>query len=378
MGLPWCIGCPEYPCSGAGVGAGACACAGVGVGALMSHLHLNTTAGGCCLNSLPITSKHHTTSPEFVQLTTHKQRFNLSAKKFPTKWRRTVCFAVDDLKENDQISGTFGVSSALEDRPNELENVGQKGGQNSLYDFLYPSKDDLPDDKEMTMFDHLEELRQRIFVSVLAVGAAILGCFAFSKDLVLILENPVKEQGVRFLQLAPGEFFFTTLKVSGYCGLLLGSPVILYEIIAFVLPGLTRAERRFLGPIVLGSSVLFYAGITFSYLVLTPAALNFFVNYAEGAVESLWSIDQYFEFVLILMFSTGLSFQVPVIQLLLGQTGLVSGDQMLSIWRYVVVGAVVAAAVLTPSTDPLTQMLLAGPLLGLYLGGAWMVKATGG
>ncbi|XP_021896133.1 sec-independent protein translocase protein TATC, chloroplastic [Carica papaya] len=114
-----------------------------------------------------------------------------------------------------------------------------------------------------------------------------------------------------------------------------------------------------------------------AYWVLTPAALNFFVNYAEGVVESLWSIDQYFEFVLVLMFSTGLSFQVPVIQLLLGQVGLVSGDQMLSIWRYVVVGAVVAAAVLTPSTDPLTQILLAAPLLGLYLGGAWVVKLTG-
>ena len=73
----------------------------------------------------------------------------------------------------------------------------------------------------------------------------------------------------------------------------------------------------------------------------------------------------------------GILFQVPVIQLLLGQVGLVSGDQMLSIWRFVVVGAVVAAAVLTPSTDPLTQMLLAGPLLGLYLGGAWMVKLIG-
>jgi sec-independent protein translocase protein TatC len=101
-----------------------------------------------------------------------------------------------------------------------------------------------------------------------------------------------------------------SFQVSGYCGLLLGSPIILYEIIAFVLPGLTRDERRFLAPIVLGSSVLFYAGIAFSYIVLSPAALTFFVNYAEGAVESLWSIDQYFEFILILMFSTGLSFQV--------------------------------------------------------------------
>lgn len=107
------------------------------------------------------------------------------------------------------------------------------------------------------------------------------------------------------------------LQVSGYCGLLIGIPIILYEIIAFVLPGLTMAERRFLGPIVLGSSVLFYAGIAFSYLVLTPAALTFFVSYSEGAVESLWSIDQYFEFVLVLMLSTGLSFQVPTHSLML-------------------------------------------------------------
>ncbi|XP_019085915.1 PREDICTED: sec-independent protein translocase protein TATC, chloroplastic [Camelina sativa] len=281
--------------------------------------------------------------------------------------------ALDDNSDDSPTESSPGAGSAVEDRPP----AEQEDRASSVYEFLYPRKEELPDDKEMTIFDHLEELRERIFVSVLAVGAAILGCFAFSKDLIVFLEAPVKTQGVRFLQLAPGEFFFTTLKVSGYCGLLLGSPVILYEIIAFVLPGLTKAERRFLGPIVFGSSLLFYAGLAFSYWVLTPAALNFFVNYAEGVVESLWSIDQYFEFVLVLMFSTGLSFQVPVIQLLLGQVGVVSGDQMLSIWRYVVVGAVVAAAVVTPSTDPVTQMLLATPLLGLYLGGAWMVKLTG-
>jgi sec-independent protein translocase protein TatC len=109
---------------------------------------------------------------------------------------------------------------------------------------------------------------------------------------------------------------FDILQVSGYCGLLIGSPIILYEIIAFVLPGLTKDERKFLGPIVLGSSVLFYLGILFSYTVLAPAALNFFVNYAEGAVESIWSIDQYFEFVLVLLFSTGLSFQVNMASML--------------------------------------------------------------
>uniref|UniRef100_A0A803PHK9 Sec-independent protein translocase protein TATC, chloroplastic n=1 Tax=Cannabis sativa TaxID=3483 RepID=A0A803PHK9_CANSA len=296
-----------------------------------------------------------------------------------------VCFAVDDDLREKQIELGSGIGSAVEDRPDvadisteeALGNLARKNGGSPIYDFLYPEKELLPDDKEMSLFDHLEELRERLFISVLAVGGAIVGCFAFSKELIMILEAPVKTQGVRFLQLAPGEFFFTSLKVSGYCGLLIGSPIILYEIIAFVLPGLTKSERRFLGPIVLGSSVLFYAGIVFSYLVLAPAALTFFVTYAEGVVESLWSIDQYFEFILILMFSTGLSFQVPVIQFLLGQVGLFTGDQMLSIWRYVVVGAVVVAAVLTPSTDPLTQCLLAAPLLGLYLGGAWMVKVTG-
>ena len=97
-----------------------------------------------------------------------------------------------------------------EERQQRLE---QNNEGSALYNFLYPDNDLLPDDKEMTIFDHLEELRQRIFVSVLAVGAAILGCFAFSKELIMFLEAPVKEQGVRFLQLAPGEFFFTTLKV---------------------------------------------------------------------------------------------------------------------------------------------------------------------
>lgn len=336
------------------------------------NLQFNTNN---CFNC-EISRTNHSNS---LQINQKKTYLNISNKR-QNKFDRVVCFAVEDMRDMQRKLGIGFGGSIVESKPKVVDEIiedKQSEKEGAIYKFLYPDKELLPEDKEMSIFDHLEELRERLFVSVLAVGAAILGCFVYSKELIKLLEAPVSTQGVRFLQLAPGEFFFTTIKVSGYCGILLGSPVILYEIIAFVLPGLTKSERKFLAPIVLGSSILFYAGIAFSYSVLTPAALNFFVTYAEGVVESLWSIDQYFEFVLVLMFSTGLSFQVPVIQLLLGQVGLVSGDQMLSIWRYVVVGAVIAAAIVTPSTDPLTQLLLAGPLLGLYFGGAYTVKFIG-
>jgi sec-independent protein translocase protein TatC len=158
---------------------------------------------------------------------------------------------------------------------------------------------------------------------------------------------------------------------------LVASPFILYQIIRFVLPGLTRKERRLIGPIVFGSSILFVLGLGFAYVALIPAALNFFIQYGGDVVEQLWSIDRYFEFVLLLLFSTGLAFQIPVIQILLGLIGIVSGKQMLSAWRAVLLGAMVLGAVLTPSTDPLTQSLLGGAVLLLYMGGTGLVLLLG-
>ncbi|MEM9137489.1 MAG: twin-arginine translocase subunit TatC, partial [Cyanobacteria bacterium P01_F01_bin.42] len=203
------------------------------------------------------------------------------------------------------------------------------------------------------------------------VALGIVLCFWQVNLIVRLLEQPA--QGAKFLQLAPGEYFFVSLKVAGYSGALLASPWVLYQIIQFVVPGLTRRERRFLGPIVLGSTVLFWVGLFFAYQALIPAALNFFISYGGDVVEQSWSIDRYFEFILLLLFSTGIAFQIPVIQILLGLLGLVSGKQMLAAWRTVVLGAVVLGAVLTPSTDPLTQSLLGGAVIALYFGGAGIV-----
>ncbi len=245
---------------------------------------------------------------------------------------------------------------------------GTAGSENS-------DEDDLPDDVEMGFFDHLEELRMRIFYSLVAVLIAIIGCFAVVNQIVVLLQRPA--QDVKFVQLAPGEYFFVSVKVAAYSGLLIATPFIIYQILQFVLPGLTRRERRFVGPIVLGSSVLFVVGLAFSYTALTPAALQFFISYGGGVVEQFWSIDRYFEMVLALLFSTALAFQIPVIQLLLGLLGIVSSKKMLSGWRTVVLGAVVLGAVITPSTDPLTQSLLGGAVMGLYFGGAGLVALLG-
>lgn len=235
--------------------------------------------------------------------------------------------------------------------------------------------EEIPDEAQMSFFDHLEELRQRLFAILIVVFLGIVICFIFVKPIVQWLEIPAGD--VKFLQLAPGEFFFVSMQVAGYSGLLISSPFILLQIIQFVIPGLTRRERKLITPVVLGSTILFIVGLGFAYVILIPAALNFFVNYGAEVVEQLWSIDKYFKFVLLLMFSTGLAFQIPVIQLLLGSLKIVSSKTMLSGWRYIIVVAVVLGAIITPSTDPLTQSLLAGAVLGLYFGGIAMVKLTG-
>merc|ERR1712151_440045 len=246
--------------------------------------------------------------------------------------------------------------------------------KSAVQEFFFPANDKLTGEVQMSYLEHLEELRERVLLAGAAGIFAVLICFCFSKELVIFLENPVSDQYVRFFQMTPGEFFFTTLKVSGYTGLLVAMPTILYQLGAWLRPGLTIDEKEILAPIFLSSTILFLFGIFFSYKVLAPSALNFFVSYANGAVESLWSIDQYFEFILVLMLSTGLSFQLPIVQFLIGKTGIINSDQMFSNWRYIVLCATILSAFLTPSTDPLTQILLTCPLIGLYMGSAFAVR----
>lgn len=239
-----------------------------------------------------------------------------------------------------------------------------------------PLKDEFPGEVEMTLVDHLEELRRRVLRSLLAVLVGAGVCLAFVRPLVRLLEMPAI--GIRFLQLAPGEFLFVSLKVAGYAGLVLALPYVLFEGMAFVLPGLNRRERRLVAPAVAGSTVLFAAGLAFAWWALVPAALSFLVSYGADVVEPIWSIERYLDFVLLLMVATALAFQLPVLQLLLGALGLLDAPTMLRAWRWVVLLSALAGAVLTPSTDPITMLLLSGAITALYLIGVGLVALTGG
>ena len=229
----------------------------------------------------------------------------------------------------------------------------------------------LVSDDQMALSEHIEEFSQRLGFCLIVLFTMSILCFVDVKEIVKLFQAPAI--GVKFLQFAPGEFFFASVKIAFFCGILLTSPVILYQLILYLIPGLTKTERDIVLPVSFGSGILFLVGLVFAYFFLVPAALKFFISYGAEIVEPFWSFDQYFDFIAVLLFATGLAFQVPAIQVVLGLLGIVTGEKMLSAWKYVILICTIVAAIITPSTDPITQILLASALLSLYLGGSGIV-----
>ena len=221
--------------------------------------------------------------------------------------------------------------------------------------------------KSMSFSEHLEELRQRILNSIYSILVSIFFSFLIIKPLITFLEIPASD--INLLQLAPGEFLFVAIKVAGYSGLIVSIPYIFYQIILFISPGLTQREKSLILPAVIGSGLLFFLGLLFSWWVLVPAAINFFINFGADIVEPTWSIEKYFDFVLLLMSSTAVAFQLPVLQFILGSLGIITTEKMISNWKIVVIASAILSAIITPSTDPLTMSLLTVSIVFLFFVG---------
>ncbi|MGE5597461.1 MAG: twin-arginine translocase subunit TatC, partial [Hyphomicrobiales bacterium] len=176
---------------------------------------------------------------------------------------------------------------------------------------------------------------------------------------------------------SPTETIGILFKVALYGGLILASPVVVYEILAFVVPGLTPAERKLLLPGLFGVVAFLLAGMAFAYWVILPASLGFLLDFGSDNFEPVIQAKAYIDFATRIIFWVGVSFELPMVMALVAKLGLVRARQMLGFWRYAVIIVFIIAAVVTPTPDPLTQSLVGGPLLVLYFIGvlfAWILQ----
>lgn len=217
-------------------------------------------------------------------------------------------------------------------------------------------------DKDLTLTEHLADLRSCLLKSIaaLVVGTGI--SVYLLQDIMAVLTSAAKE----LYYMRPAEAFMIYMKVTLLSGLVLASPFILYELYAFVRPALTKRERRFTLICIPLALVLFIAGLLFSYSFVFPRGLEFFLGFGAGKVNPLISMESYLDFLLMLVVPFGFAFNVPVILTLLAYLGIISSKMLMKFQRHVILAAFIIAGVITPTPDIITQTLLAVPLILLY------------
>lgn len=224
-------------------------------------------------------------------------------------------------------------------------------------------------DKQMTLFEHIEEMRTRLLYSLLAIIVLFFICFAFSEQLLTFLRAPLEqalpEQAEILHFTAPLEVFLANLKVSFLCALVFSCPIWLYHFWRFTAPALMNKERKYLLPFLIVSVALFWLGISFCYYVILPLALDFLISVGMKVGTPIIKVSDYISLLIVLIFCFGLVFETPLILVLLSLLGLVTADDLRKQRRFVLIGTVILAALLTPP-DPISQIGLAVPIYAMY------------
>ncbi len=237
--------------------------------------------------------------------------------------------------------------------------------------------EEIEGEKTLTLLEHLQELRNRMMIcgAALAIGVSI-SFYPLTTIVLDWMREPARSRVDDFelIFTQPLEFWTTFFRVSLLLGITLAMPVFLWQGLAFVSPGLTKTERRWTFPIIMGASLMFVAGGAFAYYIELPPALSFLLAPPSDIARPLISVKSYVDFVTRLMFVTGLVFQTPLVVMGLAKVGVVNSTKLLRWWRFAIVGAFLISAIVTPSIDPITQTLVAVPMITLYFAGIFLAK----
>ena len=226
-------------------------------------------------------------------------------------------------------------------------------------------------DEETPFLSHLVELRSRLLRAVAAIVLVFLCLMPVAKQLYALMAAPMLSQlpeGTKMLAIDVTSPFFVQMKLAFVVAVMIAMPFLLYQAWAFVAPGLYRNEQRLAKPLLVSATLLFYTGCAFAYFLVLPTVIHFIGMIMPEGVDQATDISKYLDFVLALFLGFGICFEVPVAVVILAAAGIVTPKQLASARRYVIVGAFVVAAVLTPP-DVASQLLLAIPMTLLYEAG---------
>lgn len=232
------------------------------------------------------------------------------------------------------------------------------------------SEEDFEAQGSMSLTRHLEELRVRIIRSMIAVALGTCASYSYIDEIMHYITLPAG----KLYYMQPAEAFFTYLKVAIFVGFLIALPVVFYQVWRFFLPALTKTERLVLGILVPTSVLLFFIGIAFSFFIVLPVAIKFFMSFGNGELEALFSIDRYFDFTLAFILPFGFVFELPLVITVLGKLGIVTSAFLNRYQRLVIFLAFVIGAIITPTPDVFSQTMLALPMIVLYEVGYLIVR----
>ncbi|EFR41847.1 twin arginine-targeting protein translocase TatC [Selenomonas sp. oral taxon 137 str. F0430] len=281
--------------------------------------------------------------------------------------RRAAEAAEQAAQTPETISSPDDVPST-EDTPPIAEPDPTGGEEPPLSPTAAETEED--DEGSMSLIAHLTELRSRLIKCLLAVAVGSGVGYYFIEDIMHYLTRPVG----KLYYMQPAEAFFTYIKIAVVVGFLLALPVIFYHVWRFFLPALTRAERIVLGIVVPVSVVLFFLGLAFSFFLVFPAAILFFKGFGSAELEALFSVNRYFEFVIMFVLPFGFVFELPLIITILGKMGFISSKFLRKYARIVIFLSFVVAAVISPTPDVFTQSMIAVPMIALYGVGYLIVR----
>lgn len=236
-----------------------------------------------------------------------------------------------------------------------------------------------PADAGMTLLEHLRELRNRVIVCAGAIVVGVATCLFFWETILgwLLAPGRVQSPGLRLASFSPVDRVGAAFKIGMYGGIALASPVIIYELLAFIVPGLTKRERKMIFPALFGFLFFLLSGMAFAYWVVLPLSLGFLLNFGKDNITNVIGVHDYLTFVVRSMFWGGVSFEMPMAMALLGWLGLVTPKRMLQFWRYAIVLIFILACFVVPTPDPIDQTIVSVPLLGLFFLGvllAWLLQ----